>query len=263
MTGLWQVSGRSERPRGDGPARRAVRAHPIARAERADPAADRAGRAWPSGGRLMRAGRVLVISENAPVPADRRVWNVRRSLAGGLGGDDRLPPGRATATAAVRAARGHRDPPLPAAPRRRRRSATRASTPRRCGGCAGWCAALGREQHFDIVHVCNPPDLLCSRRAPCAPGHPLCVRPPRPRARALPLALRPRRGPRLPGDARAERLAFRSPTSSLATNGSYARVAIERGGMDPEDVFVVRNGPDLARFSPVEPEPAWRRGART
>ena len=28
----------------------------------------------------MRAGRVLIISENAPVPADRRVWNISRTL---------------------------------------------------------------------------------------------------------------------------------------------------------------------------------------
>ena len=30
--------------------------------------------------------------------------------------------------------------------------------------------------------------------------------------------------------------------------------------MAPEDVFVVRNGPDLARFRPVDPDPALRRG---
>jgi glycosyltransferase involved in cell wall biosynthesis len=59
---------------------------------------------------------------------------------------------------------------------------------------------------------------------------------------------------------RAERLAYRMADVSLATNGSYARVAVERGGMDPEDVFVVRNGPDLKRFRPVDPDPAWRRG---
>ena len=28
----------------------------------------------------MRSGRVLIISENAPVPADRRVWNISRTL---------------------------------------------------------------------------------------------------------------------------------------------------------------------------------------
>ena len=31
--------------------------------------------------------------------------------------------------------------------------------------------------------------------------------------------------------------------------------------MDPNDVFVVRNGPDLTRFAPVAPRPEWRRGA--
>jgi glycosyltransferase involved in cell wall biosynthesis len=34
----------------------------------------------------------------------------------------------------------------------------------------------------------------------------------------------------------------------MATNESYKSLAITRGGLDPEDVFVVRNGPDLEKF---------------
>jgi glycosyltransferase involved in cell wall biosynthesis len=57
-----------------------------------------------------------------------------------------------------------------------------------------------------------------------------------------------------------ERVAFRLADVTIATNESYRRIAIERGRMAPEDVFVVRNGPNLARFRPVDPDPSLKRG---
>ena len=45
-----------------------------------------------------------------------------------------------------------------------------------------------------------------------------------------------------------ERWTFRSANISIATNESYRRIAIERGGMNPERVFVVRSGPSLDRL---------------
>ncbi|HET7197195.1 MAG TPA: glycosyltransferase family 4 protein [Burkholderiales bacterium] len=45
-----------------------------------------------------------------------------------------------------------------------------------------------------------------------------------------------------------ERMTFRCADVSLATNLSYRRIAIERGGMDPRRVFVVRSGPSLERM---------------
>jgi len=59
-----------------------------------------------------------------------------------------------------------------------------------------------------------------------------------------------------------ERLTFRTATVSIATNQSYRKIAIERGGMDPDDVFVVRSGPDLSKLVPVEPVASWRNGRR-
>jgi glycosyltransferase involved in cell wall biosynthesis len=61
---------------------------------------------------------------------------------------------------------------------------------------------------------------------------------------------------------RLERWTFRSADVSIATNESYRRIAIERGGMPPSKVFVVRSGPDLARIQHVPPNPAMRRGKR-
>lgn len=45
-----------------------------------------------------------------------------------------------------------------------------------------------------------------------------------------------------------------------STNDSYRAIAIERGGKRPEDVTVVRTGPDPARLRAGEPDPALRRG---
>lgn len=47
----------------------------------------------------------------------------------------------------------------------------------------------------------------------------------------------------------AERLTFLTATISLATNESYREVAIRRGRMRPERVFVVRSCPDLRKIT--------------
>ena len=59
-----------------------------------------------------------------------------------------------------------------------------------------------------------------------------------------------------------ERITFKVATVSIATNESYKTIAVERGGMRPEDVFVVRSGPDLGKLTRVPPEPKWRNGRR-
>ena len=54
-----------------------------------------------------------------------------------------------------------------------------------------------------------------------------------------------------------EKLCLRSANLVISTNESYQQIAIQRGGKYPENVFVVRNGPDLSRamFQPVPPDP--------
>lgn len=54
----------------------------------------------------------------------------------------------------------------------------------------------------------------------------------------------------------AEKFSFKAATVSIATNQSFKDVAVARGGMRPEDVFVVRNCPDLAtlRRGPARPD---------
>ena len=59
-----------------------------------------------------------------------------------------------------------------------------------------------------------------------------------------------------------ERLTFKTATVSIATNESYRRIAIERGGMPPEKVFVVRSGPSLDRLKILPPTPALKKGRK-
>jgi glycosyltransferase involved in cell wall biosynthesis len=59
-----------------------------------------------------------------------------------------------------------------------------------------------------------------------------------------------------------ERWTFRTADVSIATNESYRRIALERGGMDPERVFVVRSGPKLDRLRRLPPVESLRRGRR-
>lgn len=57
-----------------------------------------------------------------------------------------------------------------------------------------------------------------------------------------------------------ERWTFKTADVSIATNESYKKIAIERGGMDPERVFVVRSGPNLERLKIIPPNKAMKNG---
>lgn len=209
-----------------------------------------------------RRGRALLISENAPLPGDRRVWNEARALneAGwevvaicAEAADRRQPVSETLEGIEV-----HRYPLRPAG--------SALGYAREYGQALwrirGLLRRLQRERSFDVVHVANPPDfLLFAARSARRLGsrfvfdhHDL-----------TPELFRSRfgRGGVVHRTLLAiERRAMRTADVVISTNESYRRIAIERGGVDPADVFVVRNGPDLERFRPVAPEPALRRGRR-
>ena len=60
----------------------------------------------------------------------------------------------------------------------------------------------------------------------------------------------------------AERLTFATADVVISTNESYRTIALTRGHKRPDDVFVVRNGPDLSRFVETPPDAAYKRGRR-
>ena len=57
-----------------------------------------------------------------------------------------------------------------------------------------------------------------------------------------------------------EKMTYRFSDVVMATNSSYKELAVTRGGMAPEDVFVVRNGPDLNKLKAVPAVPALKHG---
>lgn len=59
-----------------------------------------------------------------------------------------------------------------------------------------------------------------------------------------------------------ERCTFRAADVSIATNDTFKEIAIRRGGMSPDRVFVVRSLPDPARFKRIAPDPALKKGRR-
>lgn len=211
----------------------------------------------------MSPGRVLILVENLPVPFDRRVWQEALALTeAGFEVVVLCPRGTVRDREPFEVREGveiHRYP-------LREAGAGPLGYVREYGS-ALWhvrrhARRLTRERPFDVVHACNPPDLLLpavwslKRRgrarfvfdhhdlvpemylARFKRGRDLLYR--------LTLVL--------------ERLTFRLADVVLATNGSYRRIALARGGKQPEDVFVVRSAPNLERFHAVAPDPSLKKG---
>jgi len=59
-----------------------------------------------------------------------------------------------------------------------------------------------------------------------------------------------------------EKLTFKAANFSIATNESYKEIAIRRGGMNPENVQVVRSGPSLKRLKLQKPNLSLKKGKK-
>lgn len=57
-----------------------------------------------------------------------------------------------------------------------------------------------------------------------------------------------------------ERLSFRTADVVITTNETHRRVAMERGSVPAERIFIVRSGPDHNVLRPDEPDPSLRNG---
>ncbi len=132
------------------------------------------------------------------------------------------------------------------------------SAVRRMRGLAG---SLARERAFDVVQLCNPPDVLFLAVGPLRRSGARVVFDHHDLVPELYEARFGRRGGLLyRAAAWAERRTFGVADVVLAPNESYKRIAIERGRKRAEDVFVVRMAPDPARFRPVSVDPGLKRG---
>ena len=260
ITGLWQVNGRSEVTLEEMIAfdleyvrRRSFRLN-VEILLRTVPAVLRAAV------RGMSARRVLFVSENAPVPSDRRVSKRRHAARRRLGGRDRVRPGRRPARRAVRADRGDRDPSLPAAPGDRRSGRVRARV--RAGGVAdppARAAARPRAPLRRRTRV-QPARLPAARRAgACAGAAPASCSTTTTWCRSCTSRSSGRVGRSTASRSRSSESRTGSPTWSsprtAPTGGSRSTAVASR-----RTPCSSPHGPDLDRFRPAEPDPAWRRG---
>ena len=208
--------------------------------------------------------RVLIVVENLPVPFDRRVWLEATTLA----------------------RHGYRVSVI--CPKAKGFNRTheviedvdvfRYPIPFEARGALGfaaefaWCFALtsvlslwiqlcGRG--FDILHACNPPDTfwllgrfwqLFGRRF-IYDHHDLC-----PEMFAVKFGQAD--GALYRGLLWLERQSMQAADIVITTNQSHKSIAVARGGRSPEDVVVVRSGPDLGRFHRFPVDAAYRRGKR-
>ena len=208
--------------------------------------------------------RVLIAVENLPVPFDRRVWLEATTLA----------------------RNGHRVTVICPKAKGFNKSREvledveifRYKIPLEAEGALGfvfefsWCflatallsfyvALFGRG--FDILHACNPPDTfwllgrfwrLFGRRY-IFDHHDLCPE-------MFAVKFDRSSGALYRGLLWLERQSMRAANVVITTNESHKAIAVQRGGKRADDVFVVRSGPDLARFKVYSPDAAYRQGKR-
>lgn len=210
-----------------------------------------------------RSRRILIVVENLPVPLDRRVWLEATTLVGaGYDVSVICPVGRGW-NAVYEKLEGvniYRHPEPPEA-----HSGAVAYAREYLHAIRHWfrlARIVRRERGFDVIHGCNPPDLvfLLALRYRLAgvrylfDHHDVCPE--------LFEAKFGRRGILHAAMRVLERLNFACAHVSIATNESFRRIAIERGGMKPEDVFTVRSAPRIEQFRPGLGDTAIRKGAR-
>ena len=210
---------------------------------------------------MASPGSVLILDENLPVPFDRRVWNESLALRDAGYEVVIICPQNAQYPAAVEVIDDIR---ILRHPMHREARSVR-QYPLEYGEALWHEARLsrvaGRRRPPDVVHLCNPPDLLFLPAllvrarygsAIVFDHHDLCPE--------LYEAKYGRRDAFYWGQRVAERLTYAAADVVIATNESYRETALARGGKRPEEVFVVRNGPDVSWFTPVAPTDRFREG---
>jgi len=197
------------------------------------------------------ARKVLILVENLPSPFDRRVWQEAKSLYGaGYTVSIICPTGK-----------GYEEFYLPVEGEGAKGYAVEYSAALWHTFRLAW--KVRREQGFDVIHACNPPDLLFMV------------------ALVFKLLYKTKFifdhhdiNPEL-YEAKfnkrdffwklmvwLEKATFMSADVSIATNESYKEIAIQRGGMEPEKVHVVRSGPMLERLRTIPAVDSLKKGRK-
>ena len=204
---------------------------------------------------------VLIIVENLTVPLDRRVWQEAQTLREAGYTVSVICPKGGNYTASYEILEGIH--------------IFRHPMPYEADGALGyaieyawaltWEFALSLKAYFkvgfDVVQACNPPDLIflvagfwkyLAGKAFVFDHHDINPE--------LYEAKFGRTGFFHRLLVRLERWTFNTADVSIATNETFKRIAVERGGMAPERVFIVRSIPDVSRFKRVVPDGALKNG---
>lgn len=115
---------------------------------------------------------------------------------------------------------------------------------------------------FHVIQGCNPPDNLFLVALPFKPFGVKYIFDHHDANPELYLSKYGKRGLLYKLQVWLEKLTYRFSDVVMATNGSYKDLAIARGGLRPENVFIVRNGPDLQTFRAVPPDPSLKYGKK-
>lgn len=211
-----------------------------------------------------RKRRVLYILQNLPVPFDRRAWLQASTLAkSGYEVSVICPKARG-----FNASRERRED----VEIYRYWSPIEAQAKLAFIGEFVWCFAaafllslrigwFGRG--FDIMHVCNPPETYWPMAWFWRLFGKSFIWDHRDLSPELAEAKWGRSdGAIMSGLLLFERLTFQAADVVISTNESYKKIAVERGGKAPEDVYIVRSAPALSRFEVHEPDAAWKRGKK-
>ena len=204
--------------------------------------------------------KVLIIVENLPVPFDSRVWKEARSLQeNGYEVTVLCPKGK-----------GHekRYECLDKVHIYRHPVVGEGNSP--LGYILEFSCALFWEicfsmwiylrRGFHVIQGCNPPDDIFMVSLPFKVLGVRYIFDHHDANPELYLSKYKSRGILYKAQTTLEKLTYRFSDVVMATNESYKGLAISRGGMAPEDVYVVRNGPDLEHFIAVPPVPDWKFG---
>ena len=207
--------------------------------------------------------RVLILVENLSVPFDRRVWMEATTLRkDGYHVSVISPQGNGfdKEYEVIEGIHVYRHPLPP-------EESSVVGYLREYAWAVSWQFRLAqkvwKEQKFDVVHLCNPPDLLFLIAAwfklfkgvkVIFDHHDL--------APEMYIAKYDRKDIFYQGLRFAERLTYAVADYAIATNESHRKVAMTRGGKQQHRVFVVRSAPDLSRFYQL-PSNAQYRNDRT
>jgi len=210
---------------------------------------------------MGKLDKVLIMVENLPVPFDRRVWMEATTLQkAGYHVSVISPTGNGFDQdyEVIEGIHIYRHPLPP-------EESSVVGYLREYSWAVSWQFRLARkvwkEQGFEIVHICNPPDLLfliagwfklLKRVKVIFDHHDL--------APEMYIAKYNRTDIFYHGLRLVERLTYATADLVISTNESHREVALTRGGKKLSQVFIVRSAPDLSKFYPFPANPSYRNG---